>query len=209
MLEWLQAEWPQVLGFVTGAICVWLAGRRNVWNYPIGIANNVVLFVVFIGAGLYATAVLQVVYLLMGAHGWWRWTRGAEQSRTYVANTPRRAWPWLVLAAVVGAAVLVWVLTTFTDSQVAIPDAATTAASLVAQYMLNRKWIENWFVWIGVDIAFVALSIVAGLWVIAALYALFIGLCLIGYRSWRRAALTDREADPAATSSMTSESARS
>ncbi|MCS3443922.1 nicotinamide riboside transporter PnuC [Microbacterium phyllosphaerae] len=209
MLEWLQAEWPQVLGFVTGAICVWLAGRRNVWNYPIGIANNVVLFVVFLGAGLYATAVLQVVYLLMGAHGWWRWTRGAEQSRTYVANTPRRAWPWLVLAAVVGAAVLVWVLTTFTDSQVAIPDAATTAASLVAQYMLNRKWIENWFVWIGVDIAFVALSIVAGLWVIAALYALFIGLCLIGYRSWRRAALTDREADPAATSSMTSESARS
>ncbi|GAA1247092.1 nicotinamide mononucleotide transporter [Microbacterium phyllosphaerae] len=209
MLEWLQAEWPQVLGFVTGAICVWLAGRRNVWNYPIGIANNVVLFVVFIGAGLYATAVLQVVYLLMGAHGWWRWTRGAEQSRTYVANTPRRAWPWLVLAAVVGAAVLVWVLTTFTDSQVAIPDAATTAASLVAQYMLNRKWIENWFVWIGVDIAFVALSIVAGLWVIAALYALFVGLCLIGYRSWRRAALTDREADPAATSSMTSESARS
>ncbi|WP_341955132.1 nicotinamide riboside transporter PnuC [Microbacterium sp. LWH13-1.2] len=192
MLEWLQAEWPQVLGFVTGAVCVWLAGRRNVWNYPIGIANNVVLFVVFIGAGLYATAVLQVVYLLMGVHGWWRWTHGAEQSRTYVANTPRRAWPWLALAAIAGAAVLVWVLTTFTDSQVAIPDAATTAASLVAQYMLNRKWIENWFVWIGVDIAFVGLSIVAGLWVIAALYALFIGLCVIGYRSWRRAAVTDR-----------------
>lgn len=193
MLEWLQAEWPQVLGFVTGAICVWLAGRRNVWNYPIGIANNMVLFVVFIGAGLYATSVLQVVYLLMGLHGWWRWTRGAEQSRTYVVNTPRRAWPWLALAAVAGTGVLVWVLMTFTDSQVAIADAATTAASLVAQYMLNRKWIENWFVWILVDIAFVGLSIAAGLWVIAALYALFIALCVIGYRSWRQAAAADRE----------------
>ncbi|MDN3442845.1 nicotinamide riboside transporter PnuC [Microbacterium sp. APC 3901] len=193
MLEWLQAEWPQVLGFVTGAICVWLAGRRNVWNYPIGIANNVVLFIVFIGAGLYATSVLQVVYLLMGLHGWWRWTRGAEQSRTYVVNTPRRAWPWLALAAVAGTAVMVWVLMSFTDSQVAIADAATTAASLVAQYMLNRKWIENWFVWILVDIAFVGLSIAAGLWVIAALYALFIALCVIGYRSWRQAAAVDRE----------------
>jgi len=193
--EWLLAEWTQVLGFATGAICVWLAGRRNVWNYPVGIANNVVLFLVFVGAGLYATATLQIVYLLMGVHGWWRWTRGAEQSRSFVVRTPRKAWPWLALAAVVGTVVLVWVLTSFTDSQVAIADAATTAASLVAQYMLNRKWIENWFVWIGVDIAFVALSVVAGLWVIAALYLLFIGLCVIGYRSWRHVAVAEREAD--------------
>lgn len=198
MLDWLQTEWPQVLGFVTGAVCVWLAGRRNVWNYPIGIANNVVLFVVFIGAGLYATSVLQIVYLLMGVHGWWRWTRGAEQSRTYVVRTPSRAWPWLAVAAVVGTVVLVWVLTTFTDSQVAIADAATTAASLVAQYMLNRKWIENWFVWICVDIAFVGLSIAAGLWVIAALYLLFIGLCVIGYRSWRQASTEERTGVPRA-----------
>ena len=133
-------------------------------------------------------------------HGWWRWTRGAEQSRTYVVNTPRRAWPWLALAAVAGTAVLVWVLTTFTDSQVAIADAATTAASLVAQYMLNRKWIENWFVWICVDIAFVGLSIAAGLWVIAALYVLFIALCVIGYRSWRQAAVADRETPAVAAS---------
>ena len=196
MLDWLQTEWPQVLGFVTGAVCVWLAGRRNVWNYPIGIANNVVLFLVFIGAGLYASSALQVVYLLMGAHGWWRWTRGAEQSRSYVVRTPSRAWPWLALAAVAGTVVLVWVLTTFTDSQVAIADAATTAASLVAQYMLNRKWIENWFVWICVDIAFVGLSIAAGLWVIAALYLLFIGLCVIGYRSWRHAASHERSGAP-------------
>ena len=195
MWEWLLAEWTQVLGFATGAICVWLAGRRNVWNYPVGIANNVVLFLVFVGAGLYATATLQIVYLLMGVHGWWRWTRGAEQSRSFVVRTPRKAWPWLALAAVVGTVVLVWVLTSFTDSQVAIADAATTAASLVAQYMLNRKWIENWFVWIGVDIAFVALSVVAGLWVIAALYLLFIGLCVIGYRSWRHVAVAEREAD--------------
>jgi nicotinamide mononucleotide transporter len=192
VLDWLIAEWPQVLGFVTGAICVLLAGLRNVWTYPIGIANNVVLFIVFVGAGVYAAAGLQVVYLVMGVHGWWRWTRGVEQSRTYIADAPRRAWPWLVLAGLVGTAVLVWVLLTFTDSELAWADAATTAASLVAQYMLNRKWIQNWFVWIGVDIVFVGLSIAAGLWVIAALYVLFIGLCVFGYTSWRRVAVEER-----------------
>lgn len=192
MLDWLIAEWPQVLGFVTGAICVLLAGLRNVWTYPIGIANNVVLFIVFIGAGVYAAAGLQIVYLVMGVHGWWRWTRGVEQSRTYIADAPRRAWPWLVLAGLAGTAVLVWVLLTFTDSELAWADAATTAASLVAQYMLNRKWIQNWFVWIGVDIVFVGLSIAAGLWVIAALYVLFIGLCVFGYASWRRVAVDER-----------------
>ncbi len=198
MIEWILTEWTQVLGFATGAACVLLAARRNVWTYPIGIANNLVFLVVFVPAGLYASAALQVVYLVLGVHGWWRWTRGVEHDREYVARTPRRAVPWLIVAAVAGTALLTWVLATFTDSQVALADAATTSASLVAQYMLNRKWIENWFVWIGVDIAFVALSIATGLWIIAALYALFIGLCVGGLLSWRRVQNESTDAVPAA-----------
>ncbi|WP_295823814.1 nicotinamide riboside transporter PnuC [uncultured Microbacterium sp.] len=188
MIEWILAEWTQILGFATGAACVLLAARRNVWTYPIGIANNLVFLVVFVPAGLYASAALQVVYLVLGVHGWLRWTRGVEHDREYVARTPRRAVPWLIVVGVAGTALLTWVLATFTDSQVALADAATTSASLVAQYMLNRKWIENWFVWIGVDVAFVALSIATGLWIIAALYALFILLCVSGLWSWRRVA---------------------
>lgn len=186
MIEWILAEWTQILGFATGAACVLLAARRNVWTYPIGIANNLVFLAVFVPAGLYASAALQIVYLVLGVHGWLRWTRGVEHDREYVARTPRRVVPWLVVAALAGTAVLTVVLTVFTDSQVALADAATTSASLVAQYMLNRKWIENWWVWIGVDVAFVALSIATGLWIIAALYALFVVLCVGGLRSWRR-----------------------
>ena len=198
MIEWILTEWTQILGFATGAACVLLAARRNVWTYPIGIANNLVFLVVFVPAGLYASAALQVVYVVLGVHGWWRWTRGVEHDREYVARTPRRAVPWLIVAAVAGTALLTWVLATFTDSQVALADAATTSASLVAQYMLNRKWIENWFVWIGVDVAFVALSIATGLWIIAALYALFILLCVSGLWSWRRVKHEATDAAPAA-----------
>jgi nicotinamide mononucleotide transporter len=186
VIEWILAEWMQIVGFATGAACVILAARRNVWTYPVGIANNLVFLVVFVPAGLYAAAGLQLVYLAFGVHGWIRWTRGAEHDRTYIARTPRRAVPWLIGAGVVGTAALAWVLATFTDSQVALADAATTSASLVAQYMLNRKWRENWFVWIGVDVAFVALSIATGLWIIAGLYALFVGLCIGGWVGWRR-----------------------
>lgn len=185
MIEWILAEWMQIVGFATGAACVLLAARRNVWTYPLGIANNVVFLAVFVGAGLYAAAALQIVYLALGFHGWYRWTRGAEQAKTYVAHAPRRAVFALALAGLAGVAVLYGVLTAFTDSQVALADAATTSASLVAQYMLNRKWIENWYVWIGVDVAFVGLSLATGLWIVAALYALFIGLCVWGLRDWR------------------------
>ncbi len=197
MIEWILAEWMQILGFATGAACVVLAARRNVWTYPIGIANNVVFLAVFIPAGLYASAALQVVYLVLGVHGWTRWTRGVEHDRGYVARTPRRAVPWLIAVAIVGTAVLTWVLATFTDSQVAVADAATTSASLVAQYMLNRKWIENWGVWIAVDVAFVGLSIATGLWIIAALYALFIVLCIGGWRGWSRVMRESPTAAPA------------
>ncbi|MDW4571706.1 nicotinamide riboside transporter PnuC [Microbacterium sp. M3] len=198
MIDFLLAEWMQILGFATGAACVFLAGRRNVWSYPIGIANNIVFLAVFVPAGLYAAAGLQLVYLALGVHGWIRWTHGAEHDKTYIARTSRRAVASLIVAGLAGAGVLAWVLTTFTDSHVALADAATTAASLVAQYMLNRKWIENWFVWIAVDIAFVALSIATGLWIIAALYALFIGLCVYGLRTWRRVERESRTTDAAA-----------
>lgn len=186
MIEWFTAEWTQVLGFVTGALCVLLAARRIIWTYPIGIANNLVFVGVFASAGIYASAGLQIVYLAFGVHGWVRWSRGVEQDRTYVGRTPRRVVPILILAAVAGTAVLWWVLVTYTDSQVALADAATTAGSLVAQYMLNRKWIQNWFVWAGVDVVFIGLSIVTGLWIVAALYGLFLLMCLYGWWSWRR-----------------------
>lgn len=191
------AEWMEILGFATGLACVALAARRNVANYPIGIANNLVFLAVFVGGGLYAAAGLQLVYLAFGVHGWVRWSRGAEQDRAFVARTPRRAVPWLIAAGLAGALVLWWVLTTFTDSEVALADAATTSASLVAQYMLNRKWLENWLVWIGVDIAFVALAATRGLWITAALYLVFMGLCVFGLLSWRRLRRATDAADAA------------
>ncbi|RKR73823.1 nicotinamide riboside transporter PnuC [Frondihabitans australicus] len=185
MLTWLAANWTEVLGFVTGAACVLLAARRHIANFPIGIANNLVFIWLFVGAALYADAGLQVVYLALGVAGWIDWARHRDTADGLaLGSTPRRAIVPLALATIAMAAALVWILTAFTNSTTQIADATTTAVSLTAQYMLNRRWIENWFVWIAVDVAYVGLYLVKGLWITGGLYLLFIAMCAAGYRGW-------------------------
>lgn len=201
MIAWLVATWTEILGFVTGALCVVLAARRNIWTFPVGIANNIVFLVLFVGAALYADAGLQIVYLLLGVQGWIGWARrGRVEESGFARRTSLRAILPLVAAGIAGAVVLTWVLTAFTDSTTQVADASTTAVSLVAQYMLNRRWIENWFVWTAVDVAYVALYAVKGLWITGALYLLFIALCVGGYLAWRKhpAAVVQTGVEPVA-----------
>lgn len=194
VLAWFIANWTEILGFVTGAVCVFLAARRNIWNFPIGVANNIVFFVLFVGSALYADAGLQVVYLALGVMGWINWARHrADDHRAVILHTPRRAIPALVAATVIVAVILTVVLHRFTNSTTEVADASTTAVSLAAQYMLNRRWIENWFVWAAVDVVYIGLYLVKGLWITGTLYLLFIALCVSGYLTWRR---SQRNASP-------------
>ncbi|HRW18216.1 MAG TPA: nicotinamide riboside transporter PnuC [Dermatophilaceae bacterium] len=186
----------EVLGFVTGAVCVWLAVRQNIWTYPIGIANNVVFFVLFWGSGLYGDAWLQVFYVGVALHGWWSWLRGGPQRTVLrVRHTPR--WGWLLGAA--GVAIGTWaaylLLTRHTDSTVPLPDGLTTALSVVAQLMMNRKWLGSWLVWMVADVLYIWLYLVKGLALTAALYAGFLALCVVGWRQWRTA-LVEQPAQP-------------
>ncbi len=188
MLEWLSSHWLEVFGFVSGAACVLLAARRNVLNYPVGVVSAIVYIVVFFEVRLYADLGLQVVYIVLGITGWIGWQRSrAVDERVATIHTPRRAIPVLVGAFAAIAVVITALLMTLTDSTTPVADAATTASSLVAQYMLNRRWIETWFVWIATDAALIALFIVKDLWITSLLYLVFIGLCVLGYRTWRRA----------------------
>lgn len=186
MLSWLVDNWTEVLGFTTGLACVALAARRNVWTFPIGVANNVVFLVLFWGAALYAEAGLQVLYLGLGVLGWVAWVRArGRPSEPFVRHTPRRALVPLLLGGVLGSAALAWLLHAATDSTSELADGATTAFSVVAQIMLNARWLQTWYVWIAVDVALVALFASKQLYLTAGLYLVFIALCAHGLRSWR------------------------
>lgn len=185
VLAWLAASWTEILGFVTGVACVYLAARRNVWTFPIGIANNLVFIVLFAGTALYAEASLQLLYIGLGVAGWIGWSRAKAAEVPFVRHAPGRALGLMLVAGLMLTAVVAWVLHAHTDSVTEIADAGTTAFSIVAQVLLNQRWIESWYVWIAVDVALVVLLASKGLHITAALYLVFIVLCVMGLREWR------------------------
>ncbi len=181
----------ELLGFVTGAVNVWLLARQNIWNWPIGLANNAFYIAVFVTAGLYGDAGLQLVYITLGIYGWWIWARPNWGSRgrgveLQVARTPRATWMWLVPATAAAAFALQFFLRRFTDSTVPAWDGVTTALSLAATFGQCRKYLESWWIWIAADLIYIPLYLYKNLWLTAGLYLVFLLLCVVGLREWRK-----------------------
>lgn len=176
----------EILGFVSGALCVWLVARQNVWNWPIGIANNITFLILFWAAGIYADAGLQIVYMALALYGWWAWLRGgADHGALTVTRTTRDQWLVLGAVGVVATAGLTVLLATVTDSTVPLPDAITTVLSLLATWGQARKKLESWWLWIAADVIYVPLYAYKDLWLTAVLYVGFLALCVLGLRNWR------------------------
>ncbi len=176
----------EAVSFVTGAVCVWMTVRENAWNSPIGLVNEVAFFVVFARARLFADAGLQVVYFGLTGLGWYLWLYGGPGRTTLpVSFAPRRRLVRAAVATAVMWAGLYAVLIRVHDSAPLL-DAFCTAVSLSAQWLLDRKHIENWAVWFAVDLIYVPLYLTRSLTLSAALYAVFVAMCVIGWRDWRR-----------------------
>lgn len=184
--QWLPVPLTEALGFVTGAACVYLVVQQSLWNFPLGLANNLFFLVLFGQARLYGDAGLQLVYIALGLHGWYQWLYGGEQ-RTALQIT-RASLELIVVMAIAIAAMTVALLLILRAVNGSAPllDAFTTALSLGAQYLLNRKILENWFVWIIADVIYIYLYIARGLHLTAVLYGVFLCLCIAGFVRWRR-----------------------
>ena len=149
--------------------------------------NAALYFVVFYRAGLYSDMGLQVVYFVLSLYGWYEWLYGGEGRTELTVShaTPRH---WVIL---LGVGVVVWYALGAITSRLpgaALPylDAATVATSLLAQWMMTRKLLENWLVWITVDVVYVGMFVFKKLYLTAGLYALFLALAVMGYVQWRR-----------------------
>ncbi|MFJ4467116.1 nicotinamide riboside transporter PnuC [Streptomyces sp. NPDC089424] len=181
-------SWTEVLGFGSGALCVWLVARQHLANWPIGIANNLFFILLFTQAGLYADAGLQIVFITLAVYGWWTWTHGGGPGSDTlpVRRTSRTEWTWLITAGVVGTLALTVLLDRATDSTVPFWDALTTALSLTATYGQCRKRLESWWLWIAADVVYVPLYAYKELYLTSLLYVGFMTLCVLGLRSWSR-----------------------
>jgi nicotinamide mononucleotide transporter len=177
----------ELLGFVTGAASVWLTVAARISNFPVGIANSAFFLVLFLSARLYADSGLQVVYIVLGFAGWWQWLHGGlDRARLRVTRSG-----WRLLAGcglfVTAATWGLTVLLTAAHDIAPFWDALTSALALAAQLLLNLKRIENWAFWLAADLIYVPLYAVKRLDLTAIVYVLFLGLCIAGARSWRRA----------------------
>src|SRR6266851_5358019 len=176
----------EVLGFITGAVSVWLTVKQNVWNWPVGIANSAFYAIVFFQARLFADSSLNIVYVVLGFLGWYWWLKGGEHRSTLnVGRVSKRSVLVLAALGLVGTAGMAVFLASVHDSAPFL-DALTTVLSLIAEYMLARKLLENWGVWITADVIYIGLYSYRSLYLTAILYALFLTMCIVGFVGWRR-----------------------
>ena len=177
----------ELLAALLGAISVYLSVRQNIWSWPTAIVNVVVYAFVFYQAKLYADMGLQVIYTALSVYGWYEWLYGgANRTELHVTRTAPRLGAVLTLIALAGSAALGVFLRGATDAALPFMDSFLSSTSLVAQWMMTKKKLENWLVWIGVDVLYVGMFVFKHLYITAGLYAVFLALAVRGYIDWRR-----------------------
>jgi nicotinamide mononucleotide transporter len=176
----------ELIGFVAGAGCVWLAAKQNALNFPLALINAITFGLLFIDKKLYGDAGLQAMFFSLNLYGWWRWWRGdGEHHELPVSRLSRRGWLGVGIACVLAVPVLQQILIAISGAAPFL-DAVITTLSVVAQMLLNRKTLENWWLWIVVDLISVPLYVSKGLYLTALLYVVFLLMCIGALISWRR-----------------------
>jgi nicotinamide mononucleotide transporter len=191
-----QVTVAELAGFVTGAACVWLTVKGHIANFPVGLANDAFFLILFLSAGLYADSGLQIVYLVLGAVGWWQWVYGgAGRTRLRVGRASATELS-VIGGAVVVATVPLTVLLVAAHDVAPFWDALTTAVSLAAQWLLNTKKVQNWYFWIAADVIYVPLYVIKHLWLTGIVYGIFLAMSVVGLQAWQVAYRADQPIEP-------------
>lgn len=188
----------QIIGTILGLLYLYLEYKVNIWLWIVGVIMPVVHGILYYKAGLYADAAINIYYVLAGLYGLICWLchskKESDAVPRSVLNAPRRTIPLLVASYAVLHIAIYMLLVTFTNSTVPVCDSFTTALSIVALWMLSKKYTEQWLVWLVVDAVTVGLYIYKGIYITAALYAVYTLLAVVGYMKWRRLSNGDCQA---------------
>lgn len=181
-------SWLEITGALFSGICVWLAVIRNIWAWPTAIIASVLTFILFYQSKLYADMGLQVVFLVQSVYGWYFWLFGkkedTEQVPIRVLSFSERGLVLLSSLGLIG--VVGWLSATYTDTDVAYLDALVASVSLIANFLLARKILDNWIMWIFVDVIYVGLFYYKELYIYMVLYLAFLFMASSGFIQWRK-----------------------
>lgn len=176
-------EW---VGTISGFICIYLAAKENIWNWPVSIISVVAYSFVFYEHQLYGDTGLQLYFLATAFYGWYFWLRKKKADNKPIVRLTGRQWLLTGAAIVLLTFLLSFYLKKYTDTDVPYADAFCTAMSFTAQLLMTRKILQNWILWIIVDICYVPLYFHKHLALTAVLYFVLIILAFTGYLDWKK-----------------------
>lgn len=180
ILEWC--------GVFTGILCVWLAAKNNIWSWPIAIVSVLIYIFIFFETKLYADMGLQFYFFAMNIYGWYYWSKqrnNPEQTRP-ISLISRKEILLSIIGVIAFTLALGFLLHKNTDASFPFIDSFCTACSLIAQVFLARKVLQNWLIWIFVDIIYVSMYFSKELYATGLMYALYVFIAAMGYRDWRK-----------------------
>ena len=172
---------------VLGLAYILLEYKANIWMWAVGFAMQALGIVLYYQKGLYADCGMEFYYLAMTVYGYWKWIHGtASKEALPIRHFPRRlVFPWIGIIAVIWG-IIYWLLITFTNSNVPLADSFTTALSIVGIWALAHKYLEQWFIWIAVDVVTCILYFYKEIPFKASLYALYVIIAIMGWRKWNK-----------------------
>ena len=189
-MYWWSNHYIEIFGALTGILYVILEIRQSIWLWPVGLITSAIYIWVFFTSKFYADMGLQTYYVIISIYGWYWWLKGGKRYNIESLPVTRAGIKTLIIlftVFVVLFALLWYVLLNYTDSPVPVGDAFTTALSIVATWMLARKIIEHWMLWIIADLVSMGLYIYKGLYPTVVLFAVYTVMAVIGFREWKRA----------------------
>lgn len=188
-MNWIIDNWIEIFGAIAGIAYIYLSIKENILLWPVGLVTTIVYIYVFFVSKFYADMSLQVYYVFISIYGWYFWLKGKKDYKNdslQISKLTKKLTFILFVITFVLFVVISQILVNFTDSPVPYWDAFTTAASIVATWMLAKKYLEQWLVWVVVDIVSLILYFWKGLYPTVVLFGVYTIMAVVGYYQWRK-----------------------
>jgi len=194
VLDFLTTAYIEVLGVLSSLIYLYFSVRQKIWLWPFGILSSGLFIYIFFVTGFYADMSLQGYYLVISCYGWYHWVYGNGGDKAGNLQVSRASVKVLALSALIFVILFIaiaQVLCQFTDSDVPWGDAFTTAASIIATWMLARKILEHWLLWIVIDAVAAGLYLYKAMYPTTLLYFIYAGIAIVGYFQWKKSLINE------------------
>ena len=186
-MNWIIENWIEIVGALIGFIYIFFEIKVNKWMWPIGILTSIFYIIIFFNSKFYADMSLQFYYIVISIIGWYWWNKEQNLNKELkIRKLNKTLLLQLILSSTIVFIFLSYILVNYTDSPLPYWDSLTTALSIIATWMLARKIIEQWILWIIIDLISMLLYLYKGLYPTSILFLIYSGLAIIGYLQWKK-----------------------